>query len=77
MNQKIISCILLILFLFISDSQIFGKSKFYDSSENITGKTLKDIFFELECAIENKQMCRDVFCDDTDKEYGKNLSKLE
>ncbi|XP_004923230.1 sorting nexin-13 isoform X2 [Bombyx mori] len=53
----------------LPDSQIFGKSKFYDSSENITGKTLKDIFFELECAIENKQMCRDVFCDDTDKEY--------
>ncbi|XP_030032975.1 sorting nexin-13 isoform X2 [Manduca sexta] len=51
------------------DSQTFGKSKFYDSSENITGKTLKDIFFELECSIENKQICRDVFCMNADKEY--------
>ncbi|CAH0604557.1 unnamed protein product [Chrysodeixis includens] len=51
------------------DSQTFGKSKFYDSSENISGKTLKDIFFELECSIENRQVCRDIFCTDTEKEY--------
>ncbi|XP_026742612.1 sorting nexin-13-like isoform X3 [Trichoplusia ni] len=51
------------------EAQTFGKSKFYDSSENISGKTLKDIFFELECSIENRQLCRDIFCTDTEKEY--------
>ncbi|KAJ8722840.1 hypothetical protein PYW07_004020 [Mythimna separata] len=51
------------------EAQTFGKSKFYDSSENITGKTLKDIFFELECSIENRQICRDIYCMDADKEY--------
>ncbi|XP_075969356.1 sorting nexin-13-like [Anticarsia gemmatalis] len=51
------------------DSQTFGKSKFYDSSENISGRTLKDIFFELECSIENRQQCRDIFCMDPEKEY--------
>ncbi|XP_022819676.1 sorting nexin-13-like [Spodoptera litura] len=51
------------------DAQTFGKSKFYDSSENISGKTLKDIFFELECSIENRQLCRDIYCMDSEKEY--------
>ncbi|KAH9644071.1 hypothetical protein HF086_009784 [Spodoptera exigua] len=52
-----------------NDAQTFGKSKFYDSSENISGKTLKDIFFELECSIENRQLCRDIYCMDPEKEY--------
>ncbi|XP_063892321.1 sorting nexin-13 isoform X2 [Helicoverpa armigera] len=51
------------------EAQTFGKSKFYDSSENISGKTLKDIFFELECSIENRQICRDIYCMDPEKEY--------
>ncbi|CAB3241984.1 unnamed protein product [Arctia plantaginis] len=51
------------------DSQTFGKSKFYDSSENISGRTLKDIFFELECSFENRQLCRDIFCTDPEKEH--------
>ncbi|KAJ0180401.1 hypothetical protein K1T71_003805 [Dendrolimus kikuchii] len=51
------------------DSQAVGKSKFYNSSENITGSSLKDIFFELECSVENKEICRDMFCMDPDKEY--------
>ncbi|CAF4774890.1 unnamed protein product [Pieris macdunnoughi] len=51
------------------DSQTFGKSKFYGSSENIGSTNLKDIFFDLECAMENKLLCRDTFCLDPEKEY--------
>lgn len=58
-------------FYFFSDTQSYGKSKFYGSSENLEGKSLKDLFFDLECSIENKQICRDIFCDDPEKEYGK------
>ncbi|CAH0720669.1 unnamed protein product, partial [Brenthis ino] len=50
------------------DSQTFGKSKFYSSSENITGNNLKDLFFDLECSIENKKICRDIYCCDPEKE---------
>lgn len=53
-----------------SDTQTHGNSKFYDSSENLSGRTLKDIFFELECSVENRQMCRDIFCIDPEREYG-------
>ncbi|XP_038215571.1 sorting nexin-13-like isoform X3 [Zerene cesonia] len=51
------------------DSQTSGKTKFYGSSENISSNNLKDIFFDLECAMENKQICRDIFCMDAEKEY--------
>ncbi|KAJ2952632.1 hypothetical protein O0L34_g6960 [Tuta absoluta] len=51
------------------DTQAYGKSKFYSSSENLDGKTLKDIFFDLECSLENRQICRDIFCTDAEKEY--------
>ncbi|XP_045519382.1 sorting nexin-13-like isoform X2 [Pieris brassicae] len=51
------------------DSHTFGKSKFYGSSENIGSTNLKDIFFDLECAMENKLLCRDTFCLDPEKEY--------
>ncbi|XP_045781856.1 sorting nexin-13-like [Maniola jurtina] len=51
------------------DSQSFGKSKFYSSSENIGSSNLKDLFFDLECSMENKQICRDTFCTDSEKEY--------
>ncbi|CAG9096368.1 unnamed protein product [Plutella xylostella] len=52
------------------DSSTYGKSKFYsDSGEHGTEKSLVDLFFDLECAVENKRMCRDVFCLDPDKEY--------
>ncbi|XP_026329121.1 sorting nexin-13-like [Hyposmocoma kahamanoa] len=51
------------------DTQSYGKSKFYGSSENLEGKSLKDLFFDLECSIENKQICRDIFCEDPEKEY--------
>ncbi|RVE54837.1 hypothetical protein evm_000604 [Chilo suppressalis] len=51
------------------DSQTFGKSKFYDSTENISQKSLIDLFFDLEFSIENRQICRDIFCTDTEKEY--------
>ncbi|CAK1552197.1 unnamed protein product [Leptosia nina] len=51
------------------DTQTFGKSKFYGSSENIGSNNLKDLFFDLECAMENKQQCRDTFCMDPEKEY--------
>ncbi|XP_053625405.1 sorting nexin-13-like isoform X2 [Plodia interpunctella] len=50
-------------------TQTVGKSKFYDSAENLSAKSLIDLFFDLECSIENKQLCRDVFCIDTEKEY--------
>ncbi|XP_059050081.1 sorting nexin-13-like isoform X2 [Achroia grisella] len=52
-----------------ADVQIFGKSKFYESAENISGKTLTDLFFDLECSMENKQICRDSFCIDTEREH--------
>ncbi|XP_052750623.1 sorting nexin-13-like isoform X2 [Galleria mellonella] len=51
------------------DGQTFGKSKFYDSAENIDGKSLTDLFFDLECSMENKQICRDSFCIDSEREY--------
>ncbi|KAG7307156.1 hypothetical protein JYU34_007303 [Plutella xylostella] len=52
------------------DSSTYGKSKFYsDSGEHGTEKSLVDLFFDLECAVENKQICRDIFCLDPDKEY--------
>ncbi|XP_069365398.1 LOW QUALITY PROTEIN: sorting nexin-13-like [Maniola hyperantus] len=51
------------------DSQSFGKSKFYSSTENISSNNLKDLFFDLECSMENKQICRDTFCTDSEKEY--------
>ncbi|XP_023947056.2 sorting nexin-13-like isoform X2 [Bicyclus anynana] len=51
------------------DSQSFGKSKFYSSSENVSSNNLKDLFFDLECSMENKQICRDTFCTDSEKEY--------
>ncbi|CAG9783608.1 unnamed protein product [Diatraea saccharalis] len=51
------------------DSQTFGKSKFYDSTENISEKSLTELFFDLECSIENRQICRDIFCTDAEKEY--------
>lgn len=66
-----------ISFSFIADSQTFGKSKFYDSSENIIGSSMRDIFFELECSIENKEICRDIFCIDPEKEYGKLITICE
>ncbi|XP_032513604.2 sorting nexin-13-like isoform X3 [Danaus plexippus] len=50
------------------DSQSFGKSKFYSSSENISSNNIKDLFFDLECSIENKELCRDIFCTDPEKE---------
>lgn len=52
-----------------ADMQTYGKSKFYDSAEHLSGKTLKDLFFDMECSLANKQMGRDVFCTDPDKEY--------
>lgn len=55
-----------------SDTQTFGKSKFYSSTENISGNSLKDLFFDLECSVENKQMCRDIYCSDPEKETGKD-----
>ncbi|XP_063620148.1 sorting nexin-13-like isoform X1 [Cydia splendana] len=51
------------------DTQTFGKSKFYDSSEDLSGKSLTDLFFDLETSIENRQLCRDAFCTDPKKEY--------
>ncbi|XP_039747357.1 sorting nexin-13-like isoform X3 [Pararge aegeria] len=51
------------------DSQTFGKSKFYSSSENIGSNNLMDLFFDLECSMENKQICRDTFCTDSEKEF--------
>ncbi|XP_063821581.1 sorting nexin-13-like [Ostrinia nubilalis] len=51
------------------DSQTFGKSKFYGSNESLNGKTLTDLFFDLECSIENRQICRDTYCIDTEREY--------
>lgn len=57
--------------LFFPDTQTYGKSKFYSSSENLKEKTLKELFFDLECSLENRQICRDIFCTDADKEYGK------
>ncbi|XP_041977352.1 sorting nexin-13-like isoform X2 [Aricia agestis] len=51
------------------DSFIMGNSKFYDSSENLTSNNLKDIFFDLECSVEDKKMCRDTYCMDSEKEY--------
>ncbi|CAG4908678.1 unnamed protein product [Colias eurytheme] len=51
------------------DSQTSGKTKLYGSSENISSNNLKDIFFDLECAMENKKICRDTFCMDAEKEY--------
>ncbi|XP_026494980.2 sorting nexin-13-like isoform X2 [Vanessa tameamea] len=50
------------------DTQTFGKSKFYSSSENISSNNITDLFFDLECSIENKQICRDVYCSDPEKE---------
>ncbi|CAH2086678.1 unnamed protein product [Euphydryas editha] len=50
------------------DTQTFGKSKFYSSSENISSNNIKDLFFDLECSMENKQICRDIFCSDPEKE---------
>ncbi|XP_068629596.1 sorting nexin-13-like isoform X2 [Battus philenor] len=50
------------------DAQTFGKSKFYGSSETINNKSLVDLFFDLECSMENKQICRDIFCTDQEKE---------
>ncbi|KOB78624.1 putative sorting nexin 13 [Operophtera brumata] len=38
-------------------------------AENLTGRTLKDIFFELECSVENRLICRDIFCIDPEREY--------
>ncbi|KPJ01754.1 Sorting nexin-13 [Papilio xuthus] len=52
----------------LPDSQSFGKSKFYGSSESISNKSLIDLFFDLECSMENKQICRDTFCIDPEKE---------
>ncbi|XP_013182448.1 PREDICTED: sorting nexin-13-like isoform X2 [Papilio xuthus] len=52
----------------LPDSQSFGKSKFYGSSESISNKSLIDLFFDLECSMENKQICRDTFCIDAEKE---------
>ncbi|XP_072943624.1 sorting nexin-13-like isoform X2 [Epargyreus clarus] len=51
------------------DTQTCGKSKFYDSSEHLSGNNLKDLFFDLECSIENLQLCRDIYCTDSEKEY--------
>ncbi|XP_050666511.1 sorting nexin-13-like isoform X2 [Leptidea sinapis] len=51
------------------DAQSVGKSKFYGSSENIGSNNLRDMFFDLECAMENKQICRDTFCTESEKEY--------
>ncbi|CAH2074307.1 unnamed protein product, partial [Iphiclides podalirius] len=51
------------------DAQTFGKSKFYGSSENVSCTSLTDLFFDLECSMENKQICRDIFCVDPEKEY--------
>ncbi|KAI8435182.1 hypothetical protein MSG28_003540 [Choristoneura fumiferana] len=51
------------------DSQTVGKSKFYDSSEDLSGKTLIELFFDLESSIENRQICRDTFCIEPEKEY--------
>ncbi|VVD02910.1 unnamed protein product [Leptidea sinapis] len=51
------------------DAQLVGKSKFYGSSENIGSNNLRDMFFDLECAMENKQICRDTFCTESEKEY--------
>lgn len=62
-----------ISFSFLSDSQTVGKSKFYGSSENLSGKTLIELFFDLENSIENRQICRDTFCIEPEKEYGENL----
>ncbi|XP_045445789.1 sorting nexin-13-like [Melitaea cinxia] len=50
------------------DTQTFGKSKFYSSSENISSSNIRDLFFDLECSMENKQICRDIFCSDPEKE---------
>ncbi|XP_060810894.1 sorting nexin-13 isoform X2 [Amyelois transitella] len=50
-------------------TQTVGKSKFYDSAESLSSKSLTELFFDLECSIENRQVCRDVFCIDTEKEY--------
>lgn len=38
---------------------------------------MRDIFFELECSIENKEICRDIFCIDPEKEYGKLITICE
>ncbi|KAL4714063.1 hypothetical protein ACJJTC_008417 [Scirpophaga incertulas] len=51
------------------DSQTFGKSKFYDSAEDVSDKSLTDLFFDLECSIENRQISRDIFCIDPEHEY--------
>ncbi|XP_050344950.1 sorting nexin-13-like [Nymphalis io] len=50
------------------DTQTFGKSKFYSSSENISSNNITDLFFDLECIMENKQICRDIYCSDSEKE---------
>ncbi|XP_046965040.1 sorting nexin-13-like [Vanessa cardui] len=50
------------------DTQTFGKSKFYSSSENINSNNITDLFFDLECSMENKQICRDIYCSDPEKE---------
>ncbi|XP_047528052.1 sorting nexin-13-like isoform X1 [Vanessa atalanta] len=50
------------------DTQTFGKSKFYSSSENISSNNITDLFFDLECSMENKQICRDIYCSDPEKE---------
>lgn len=64
----------IVSFLAFSDTQTFGKSKFYSSSENISSSNnIRDLFFDLECSMENKQICRDIFCSDPEKENGKNL----
>ncbi|KAM3963594.1 sorting nexin-13 [Aphomia sociella] len=52
-----------------SEGHTIGKSKFYDSAENINGKTLIDLFFDLESTMESNQICRDSFCIDNEKEY--------
>lgn len=62
----------IVSFLAFSDTQTFGKSKFYSSSENISSSNIIGLFFDLECSMENKQICRDIFCSDPEKENGKN-----
>ncbi|CAG5012306.1 unnamed protein product [Parnassius apollo] len=52
----------------LPDAQAIGKSKFYGSSESVSYKSLTDLFFDLECTVENKQICRDMFCTDPEKE---------
>lgn len=60
------------LWYVITESNTYGKSTFYENSESEPRNKLEELFFDLECAVENKQICRDIFCKDPEMESGKS-----